>query len=158
MTATKDENALLVGRIWREGIGPDAEVFTKSQPMRAIGHGASVGLHPISTWNNPEPEVMLVITSAGRTIGAALGNDVNLRDVEGRSALLLGKAKYNNASCAIRPFLRVFNDSFGAGFLATLATGGGIGLAVDRAAKLAGAVIQRRGALAPDILENGGTP
>ena len=95
------------------GIGPDAEVFTKSQPMAAVGYGASVGLHPMSHWNNPEPEIVLAINSRGRILGATLGNDVNLRDIEGRSALLLGKAKDNNASCSIGPFLRLFDDSYG---------------------------------------------
>lgn len=94
------------------GIGPDAEVFTKCPPMAAVGHGAEVGLHPISRWNNPEPEVVLAVDSRGRIVGATLGNDVNLRDVEGRSALLLGKAKDNNASAAIGPFLRIFDDGF----------------------------------------------
>lgn len=95
------------------GIGPDAEVFTKAPPMASVGHGASVGLHPISRWNNPEPEVVLAVDSRGRVKGVSLGNDVNLRDVEGRSALLLGKAKDNNASAAIGPFIRVFDDAFG---------------------------------------------
>ena len=94
------------------GIGPDAEVFTKSQPMGAVGWGASVGLHPMSSWNNPEPEIVLAVTSTGKVVGATLGNDVNLRDVEGRSALLLGKAKDNNASCSIGPFVRLFDGSF----------------------------------------------
>lgn len=94
------------------GIGPDAEVFTKAPPMAAVGWGAGVGLHPISRWNNPEPEVVLVVDSSGRIVGATLGNDVNLRDVEGRSALLLGKAKDNNASAAIGPFIRLFDDAF----------------------------------------------
>ena len=95
------------------GIGPDAEVFTKAQPMAAVGWGASVGLHPISSWNNPEPEVVLAVSSSGRIVGATLGNDVNLRDVEGRSALLLGKAKDNNAAAAIGPFVRLFDAGFG---------------------------------------------
>jgi fumarylacetoacetate (FAA) hydrolase family protein len=94
------------------GIGPDAEVFTKAQPMSAVGYGASVGLHPISKWNNPEPEVVLAVDSRGRIVGASLGNDVNLRDVEGRSALLLGKAKDNNAAASIGPFVRLFDDGF----------------------------------------------
>ncbi|PLL10785.1 fumarylacetoacetate hydrolase [Tabrizicola sp. TH137] len=94
------------------GIGPDAEVFTKAPPMAAVGWGAGVGLHPVSRWNNPEPEVVLAVDSTGRIVGATLGNDVNLRDVEGRSALLLGKAKDNNASAAIGPFIRLFDDDF----------------------------------------------
>ncbi|WP_409761553.1 fumarylacetoacetate hydrolase family protein [Aestuariivirga sp.] len=94
------------------GIGPDAEIFTKSQIMSAVGHGMEAGLHPVSTWNNPEPEVVVVVASSGRIIGATLGNDVNLRDVEGRSALLLGKAKDNNASCALGPMIRLFDDTF----------------------------------------------
>lgn len=95
------------------GIGPDAEVFTKCQPMASVGWGAEVGLHPISRWNNPEPEVVLAVSSRGAILGATLGNDVNLRDIEGRSALLLGKAKDNNASCAIGPFLRLFDRGYG---------------------------------------------
>ena len=94
------------------GIGPDAEVFTKSQPMSAVGYGDAVGLHPASKWNNPEPEIVLAVNSAGVALGATLGNDVNLRDIEGRSALLLGKAKDNNASCAIGPFIRLFDQLF----------------------------------------------
>ncbi len=94
------------------GIGPDAEIFTKCQPMASVGFGADVGLHPISTWNNPEPEIAVLSNSRGRIIGATLGNDVNLRDVEGRSALLLGKAKDNNASAALGPFIRLFDGSF----------------------------------------------
>ncbi|HEV8258612.1 MAG TPA: fumarylacetoacetate hydrolase family protein [Casimicrobiaceae bacterium] len=94
------------------GIGADAEIFTKSQPMSAVGLGAEIGIHPRSEWNNPEPEIVLAVNSLGRTVGATLGNDVNLRDFEGRSALLLGKAKDNNASCAIGPFIRLFDDAF----------------------------------------------
>ena len=109
--------ALLIRRgMWSQylevGIGPDAEVFTKAQPMSAVGHLAEAGLHPISSWNNPEPEVVLAVSSAGRIVGATLGNDVNLRDVEGRSALLLSKAKDNNASAAVGPFIRLFDDRF----------------------------------------------
>jgi len=94
------------------GIGPDAEVFTKAPPMAAVGHLAEVGIHPMSRWNNPEPEVVLVVAASGVIVGAALGNDVNLRDVEGRSALLLGKAKDNNASAAVGPFIRLFDENF----------------------------------------------
>ena len=109
--------ALLIRKgMWSQylevGIGPDAEVFTKAQPMSAVGHLAEAGLHPVSSWNNPEPEVVLVVASTGRIVGATLGNDVNLRDVEGRSALLLGKAKDNNASATIGPFIRLFDERF----------------------------------------------
>jgi fumarylacetoacetate (FAA) hydrolase family protein len=94
------------------GIGPDAEVFTKAPVLSAVGTGVEIGIHPASAWNNPEPEVVLAVDSRGRIVGASLGNDVNLRDVEGRSALLLGKAKDNNASCAIGPFIRLFDRTF----------------------------------------------
>ncbi|CAM3918315.1 fumarylacetoacetate hydrolase family protein [Bordetella tumulicola] len=94
------------------GIGPDAEIFTKAQPMSAVGCGAAIGIHPGSQWNNPEPEVVLALSSDGRIVGATLGNDVNLRDFEGRSALLLSKAKDNNASCALGPFIRLLDDDF----------------------------------------------
>ncbi|MEO1471499.1 MAG: fumarylacetoacetate hydrolase family protein [Pseudomonadota bacterium] len=116
-TAMRAKAALKAEGLWSQylevGIGPDAEVFTKAQPMSAVGHGAAVGLHPDSAWNNPEPEIVLAVDSRGRILGAALGNDVNLRDIEGRSALLLPKAKDNNASCAIGPFLRLFDDGWG---------------------------------------------
>ncbi|WP_299627931.1 fumarylacetoacetate hydrolase family protein [uncultured Tateyamaria sp.] len=111
------KDALMAEGVWSQylevGIGPDAEVFSKAQPMSAVGWGARVGLHPMSTWNNPEPEITLAMDSQGRIKGACLGNDVNLRDVEGRSALLLSKAKDNNASCALGPMLRLFDDSYG---------------------------------------------
>jgi len=115
--AAQLKKVLLAKNLWSQylevGIGPDAEIFTKSQPMSAVGTGAEVGLHPKSEWNNPEPEIVLAVNSRGETVGATLGNDVNLRDFEGRSALLLGKAKDNNASCAIGPFIRLFDDAFG---------------------------------------------
>ncbi|TXK16426.1 fumarylacetoacetate hydrolase family protein [Homoserinibacter sp. GY 40078] len=95
------------------GIGPDAEVFTKAPVLSTVGSGAEVGVRGDSEWNNPEPEVVLVVSSAGRAVGAALGNDVNLRDIEGRSALLLGQAKDNNGSAAVGPFIRLFDGGFG---------------------------------------------
>lgn len=94
------------------GIGTDAEIFTKAPVLAAVGAGQQIGIHPKSEWNNPEPEVVLVANSQGKILGATLGNDVNLRDFEGRSALLLSKAKDNNASCAIGPFIRLFDETF----------------------------------------------
>jgi len=115
--AQKVKQALIEEGLWSQylevGIGPDAEVFSKAQVLSSVGHGSDVGLHPISTWNNPEPEVVLAVTSRGDIKGATLGNDVNLRDVEGRSALLLSKAKDNNASCSIGPMVRLFDEGFG---------------------------------------------
>ena len=114
--AMQVKESLIARGVWSQylevGIGPDAEIFTKSQPMSSVGWGADIGLHPVSSWNNPEPEVAVVVTSAGQIIGATLGNDVNLRDVEGRSALLLGKAKDNNASASLGPFIRLFDGDF----------------------------------------------
>ncbi len=109
--------ALIQAGAWSQylevGIGPDAEIFTKGQPLSTVGAGMEIGVHPASTWNNPEPELVLVIAASGRIVGATLGNDVNLRDVEGRSALLLGKAKDNNGAAAVGPFVRLFDDGYG---------------------------------------------
>ena len=116
VTASKVKQTLIERGVWSQylevGIGPDAEVFTKGQPMSSVGYGADVGIHPMSSWNNPEPEVAVVVASTGKIVGATLGNDVNLRDVEGRSALLLGKAKDNNASASLGPFIRLFDHEF----------------------------------------------
>ena len=110
------KQALLAQGAWSQylevGISPDAEIFTKSQPMSAVGVGAEVGIHPHSHWNNAELEIVLAINSRGQVRCATLGNDVNLRDFEGRSALLLGKATDNNTSCAIGPFIRLFDEHF----------------------------------------------
>lgn len=110
------KEALIKEGFWSQylevGIGPDAEVFSKAQVLSSVGSGADVGLHPISKWNNPEPEIVLTVSSKGKIVGATLGNDVNLRDVEGRSALLLSKAKDNNASSSIGPFIRLFDEKF----------------------------------------------
>ncbi|MHA1566244.1 MAG: fumarylacetoacetate hydrolase family protein [Alphaproteobacteria bacterium] len=115
-TAQRLKKSLQDRGLWSQylevGIGPYAEIFSKSQPMSAVGTGADIGLHPESGWNNPEPEIVLTVNSRGEIIGATLGNDVNLRDFEGRSALLLGKAKDNNGSCALGPFIRLFTDGY----------------------------------------------
>lgn len=109
--------SILIGEgLWSQylevGIGPDPEIFTKAPVLSSVGSGAEIGVLARSTWNNPEPEVVLAVTSTGRPVGATLGNDVNLRDFEGRSALLLAEAKDNNASCAIGPFIRLFDQGF----------------------------------------------
>ena len=108
--------ALIDDGLWSQylevAIGPDAEIFTKAPVLASVGGGAAVGIRSDSAWNNPEPEVVLIVAPDGRAVGATLGNDVNLRDIEGRSALLLGKAKDNNASCAIGPFIRLFDEMF----------------------------------------------
>lgn len=115
--AVRLKTVLTVRGLWSQylevGIGPDAEVFTKAQPMSAVGTGAEIGIHPDSSWSNPEPELVLAVSPNGGVVGAMLGNDVSLRDFEGRSALLLGRSKDNNASCAVGPFLRLFDDTFG---------------------------------------------
>ena len=114
--AARLKAALIERGLWSQylevGIGPDAEIFTKAQPMSSVGTGAEIGIHPASVWNNPEPEVVLVVNASGAIVGATLGNDVNLRDFEGRSALLLGKSKDNNASSAIGPLIRLFDGEF----------------------------------------------
>jgi fumarylacetoacetate (FAA) hydrolase family protein len=114
--AVKLKAALIADGLWSQylevAIGPDAEVFTKSPVLSSVGYGAYVGVRADSAWNNPEPEVVLVCSKDGKAIGATLGNDVNLRDIEGRSALLLGKAKDNNASCSVGPFIRLFDSKF----------------------------------------------
>ena len=110
------KQALIAEGMWSQylevAIGPDAEVFSKSPVLSTVGSGAQIGVRSDSAWNNPEPEVVLAVDSQGEVVGAALGNDVNLRDFEGRSALLLSKAKDNTASCAIGPFIRLFDDGF----------------------------------------------
>lgn len=114
--AAEAKKVLIAEGLWSQylevGIGPDPEVFTKAPVLSSVGLGAGVGIPSFSTWNNPEPELVLIVTSKGAVVGATLGNDVNLRDVEGRSALLLGKAKDNNASSALGPLIRVFDDNF----------------------------------------------
>jgi fumarylacetoacetate (FAA) hydrolase family protein len=114
--AARVKEVLVSKGMWSQylevGIGPDAELFTKCPPMAPVGLGARVGIHPASVWNNPEPELVLVVNSAGAIVAVTLGNDVNLRDVEGRSALLLGRAKDNNASCALGPMFRMLDESF----------------------------------------------
>ncbi|MFC7546782.1 fumarylacetoacetate hydrolase family protein [Plantactinospora sp. GCM10030261] len=115
--ATRVKQVLQAEGLWSQylevGIGPDPEIFTKAPVLSAVGTGAEIGVLARSVWNNPEPELVLAVTSTGRPVGATLGNDVNLRDFEGRSALLLTEAKDNNASCAVGPFLRLFDDRFG---------------------------------------------
>ncbi len=115
-SAARLKAALINDRLWSQylevAIGPDAEVFTKCPVMAAVGYGAFVGVRSDSRWNNPEPEIVMVCDPSGKAVGATLGNDVNLRDFEGRSALLLGKAKDNNASCALGPFIRLFDKGF----------------------------------------------
>ncbi|MEZ5954695.1 MAG: fumarylacetoacetate hydrolase family protein [Hyphomonas sp.] len=114
--AARLKQTLIENGLWSQylevAIGPDAEIFTKAPVLASVGWGQPIGIRSDSTWNNPEPEVVIISDSAGKPVGATLGNDVNLRDFEGRSALLLGKAKDNNASCALGPFIRLFDKTF----------------------------------------------
>lgn len=114
--ARRLKEALIAEGMWSQylevAIGPDAEIFSKSPVLSSVGHGDLIGVRSDSEWNNPEPEIVLVCNPSGEIVGATLGNDVNLRDFEGRSALLLSKAKDNNASCSLGPFIRLFDDSF----------------------------------------------
>ena len=114
--AARLKEILIADGLWSQylevAIGPDAEIFTKGPPLSSVGGGAEIGIRSDSSWNNPEPEIVLVVNRRGEAVGASLGNDVNLRDFEGRSALLLGKAKDNNASCSIGPFIRLFDANF----------------------------------------------
>jgi len=114
--AARTKEILIEKGMWSQylevGIGPYPEVFTKAPVLSSVGYGAQIGIPTFSTWNNPEPELVLVVDSRGTIRGATLGNDVNLRDIEGRSALLLGMAKDNNASSAIGPFIRLFDETF----------------------------------------------
>jgi fumarylacetoacetate (FAA) hydrolase family protein len=114
--AQKLKETLIADGMWSQylevAIGPDAEVFTKAPPLSAVGWGEMIGVRSTSTWNNPEPEIVIAVDGKGQAVGATLGNDVNLRDYEGRSALLLGEAKDNNASTAVGPFIRMFDDKF----------------------------------------------
>ena len=114
--AARLKDIFIADGLWSQylevAIGPDAEIFTKAPPLSSVGWGAEIGIRPDSVWNNPEPEIVLITNRSGDTMGASLGNDVNLRDFEGRSALLLGKAKDNNASCSIGPFIRLFDEHY----------------------------------------------
>jgi len=114
--AARLKDAFIADGLWSQylevAIGPDAEVFTKAPPLSSVGWGAEIGIRPDSSWNNPEPEIVLIVNRHGEAVGASLGNDVNLRDFEGRSALLLGKTKDNNASCSIGPFIRLFDAHY----------------------------------------------
>jgi len=114
--AARLKEAFIADGLWSQylevAIGPDAEIFTKAPPLSSVGWGAEIGIRPDSSWNNPEPEIVLIMNRRGEAVGASLGNDVNLRDFEGRSALLLGKAKDNNASCSIGPFIRLFDEHY----------------------------------------------
>ena len=115
--AAEVRRVLIAEGLWSQylevGIGPDAEIFTKAPVLASVGYGAQVGILESSAWNNPEPEMVIAVSSSGGAVGASLGNDVNLRDIEGRSALLLPRAKDNNASCAIGPWIRLFDETYG---------------------------------------------
>jgi len=114
--AARLRTALMEDGLWNDtlevGFGPDVELFTKAQPLSAVGTGAEIAVLPTSKQTFAEPEVVLMLNADGKICGATLGCDMTARDVEARSLLLLGRAKDQNATCAVGPFIRLFDQTF----------------------------------------------
>jgi 2-dehydro-3-deoxy-D-arabinonate dehydratase len=86
------------------------EVFFKATPNRIVGPGEKVNIRKDSTWDVPEPELTLVVTSSGKIIGYTIGNDMSSRSIEGENPLYLPQAKTYDACAAVGPCIYITDE------------------------------------------------